>query len=66
MKQVFNKFSNFWFQAHWVTKIFIALIALMVTFRVVTSCIRVGIIDLEIGCDDPALYEDGSFEGLKE
>lgn len=59
MKQAFTKFAKFWFEAHWITKIFIALLTLMVTFRIVTSCIRVGIIDLEIGCDEPALYEEG-------
>ena len=66
MGERIRRIADFWFRTHWVTKIFIAGLVLMVTFRIVTSCIRVGIVDLEIGCDEPALYEDGSFEGLKE
>ena len=58
MKQAFSKFAKFWFQAHWITKIFLALLMLMVTFLVVTSFIGIGIIDLEIGCDEPALYKE--------
>jgi len=58
MKNAFNKFADFWFKSSWITKIFLMLLALMVTFRVVTSCIKIGIINLEIGCDEPALYKD--------
>ena len=53
-----KKFSDFWFKAHWITKIFMGIVILMLAFRLVTSCIKVDLIGLEIGCEDPATYID--------
>ncbi len=56
MRERIRKFADFWFRAGWFTKLLLAFIALMIVFRLVTSCIKIGIINLEVGCDDPAHY----------
>lgn len=58
MKEKIRNFANFWLLASWVTKAFLACLALLITWRLVTSCIRVGIINLEVGCKDSPKIED--------
>lgn len=58
MTKRLQKLMEFWFQASWLTKIFIFLLALMLVFRMVTSCIQIGLIDFQMGCDEPAHYTD--------
>ncbi len=58
MKTTLKRLTDFWLQASWITKLFICLMALMITFRLVTSCIKISLIGLEMGCDEPAMYQE--------